>query len=109
MDATCTECETIALELCEAYADAWIFSDQESRDAWIATYKLIGGTEKEALRAEELVSSAQFRDPLRINQAELSAGSLLTKLALDVIGPLHSRPELSASFGSRLKSHATRK
>jgi hypothetical protein len=57
---TCKECEAIALELREAYADAWISSDQESRDAWIATYKLIGGTEEDAVRAEELVSSAQI-------------------------------------------------
>jgi hypothetical protein len=67
--AACKECEVIALELREAYADAWISSDEESRDAWIATYKLIGGTEEDALRAEQLVSAAQFRDPLRINQA----------------------------------------
>jgi hypothetical protein len=57
---TCKECEAIALELREAYADAWISSDQESRDAWIATYKLIGGKEEDAVRAEELVSSAQI-------------------------------------------------
>ena len=44
-------------------------SDEESRDAWIATYKLIGGTEEDSVRAEQLVSAAQFRDPLRINQA----------------------------------------
>ena len=39
--AACKECEAIALELREACADAWISSDEESRDAWIATYKLI--------------------------------------------------------------------
>ena len=66
---TCKECEAIALELREAYADAWISSDQGSRDAWIATYKLVGGTEEDAVRAEELVSSAQFRDALRVKQA----------------------------------------
>ena len=67
--AACKECEAIALELREACADAWISSDEESRDAWIATYKLIGGTEEDSVRAEQLVSAAQFRDPLRINQA----------------------------------------
>jgi uncharacterized Zn finger protein len=66
---TCKECGEIALELRGAYVDAWISSDQESKDAWIAAYKLIGGTEEDAVRAEELVTSAKFRDPLRINQA----------------------------------------
>jgi len=59
--AACKECEAIALELREACADAWISSDEESREAWIATYKLIGGTEDDAVRAEELVAAAQFR------------------------------------------------
>jgi formiminotetrahydrofolate cyclodeaminase len=68
---TCKECEAIALELRDAYADAWISSDEESREAWIATYKLIGGTEEDAIRAKELASAAQFRDPLRINQVFL--------------------------------------
>jgi len=67
--AACKECEAIALELREACADAWISSDEESRDAWIATYKLIGGTEEDAVRAEELVAAAQFLEPLRINRA----------------------------------------
>jgi hypothetical protein len=67
--AACKECEAIALELREAYADAWISSDEESRDAWIATYKLIGGTEEDAVRAEQLAPSAEFSEPLRINRA----------------------------------------
>ncbi len=67
--APCKRCAAIAQELREAYADAGISSDQESRDAWIAIYRLIGGTEEDALRAEELSPAAQFREPLRINRA----------------------------------------
>jgi len=65
----CEECKAIAQELSEAYADAWASSDQASRDAWTATYRLIGGTEEDAERAEALVPAARFRDPSRINRA----------------------------------------
>jgi len=65
---SCMECEAIAQELREAYAEAWTSSDQASKDAWIATYKMIGGTDDDAVRAEELVSAAKSREPRRINQ-----------------------------------------
>jgi hypothetical protein len=65
----CSECEAIAQEIREAYVDAWISADQASRDALIATYQLMGGTEQDAERAEELIPRARFRDPLRINRA----------------------------------------
>jgi len=65
----CEECEAIARELGKAYADAWTSCDQASRDAWTATYSLIGGTEEDAERAEALVPAARFRHPLRINRA----------------------------------------
>jgi hypothetical protein len=67
--ASCDECEAIARELDEAYLEAWISSDQTTRDAWIATYKLIGGTEEDAARADELIPRARIRNPLRIRQA----------------------------------------
>jgi hypothetical protein len=66
---SCQECEAIVQELRDAYADAWSFSGQESKDAWVATYKMIGGTEEDATRAEDLAPAAQFREPLRINRA----------------------------------------
>jgi hypothetical protein len=54
--AACHECEMIAQEIALAYADAWTSSDQNFKDAWIATYKMIGGTEEDAVRAEEILS-----------------------------------------------------
>jgi hypothetical protein len=67
--SSCEECQAIARELGEAYAEAWNSADQASRDAWAATYNLIGGTENDAERAEELIPRARFRDPLPVNQA----------------------------------------
>ena len=73
----CKECQAIAREIGEAYSDAWAFGGQAFRDAWIATHNLIGnrignrigGTEEDAGRAEELLSTSPCRDPLRINRA----------------------------------------
>jgi len=60
---TCQECHSIAEELAAAYADLWASSDQAFKEAWIATYKMIGGTEDDAERAEEILGG--FRsDPL---------------------------------------------
>jgi hypothetical protein len=73
--ARCGECQAIAKELGEAYADAWDSSDRRTREAWDAIYKLIGGTEEDAERAEQLAPTAVFREPLRIN------GALQTKFA----------------------------
>jgi len=69
--ARCEECVAIAQEFGEAYADAWISGDQAFRDAWLATYNLIGGTEEDAERAEALASPAGSPRPLRINRALL--------------------------------------
>jgi hypothetical protein len=65
----CNECQAIARELGQAYSDAWVSGDQTFRDAWTATYRLIGGVEQDAVRAEELSPAAPIRDPLRINRA----------------------------------------
>ena len=65
----CDECEAIAREVASAYAEAWASSDQNTKDAWTAVYKLIGGTEQDAEKAEELTTRARFRDPLTINRA----------------------------------------
>jgi uncharacterized protein YfkK (UPF0435 family) len=66
--ASCHECEAIAQELGEAYAEAWTSCDQASRDAWVAMYELIGGTEEDVVRAEELISHARFQDLRRLHQ-----------------------------------------
>jgi hypothetical protein len=67
--ASCSECEAIAQELGEAYAETWIAADQPSRDAWLAMRSLIGGSEDDVVRAQETIPGARFREPLRISQA----------------------------------------
>jgi hypothetical protein len=62
----CDECQAIRRELTEAYAEEWASSDKSTRDAWDAVYKMIGGTQEDAERAEELLPKAQFRDRPRI-------------------------------------------
>jgi hypothetical protein len=67
--ASCNDCAAIARELDDAYAEAWTSGDRAFRDAAVATYKLIGGTEEDAARAEALVPAAGLRGPaLRINR-----------------------------------------
>ena len=53
----CHECRAIAQDLRDAYADVWASSDQAVRDAWLATRKMIGGTEEDAQRTEELLKA----------------------------------------------------
>src|ERR1700724_1697985 len=65
----CEDRQAIAREIGEAYSDAWAFGGQAFRDAWMATQNLIGGTEEDAGRAEELLFTSPCRDPLRINRA----------------------------------------
>jgi hypothetical protein len=60
----CRECETIARELGEAYADAWASCDRQTKEAWVAVYRMIGGTERDAESAEELTRKIQFPEPL---------------------------------------------
>jgi hypothetical protein len=77
---TCVECEAIARELEEAYSEAWASSDQRTRDAAAAVYRLKGGTAEDAERAEETGARAwvehipaliegPFEEPLRVNRA----------------------------------------
>jgi hypothetical protein len=47
-------CAALAQDLRDAYADVWA-SSQAVRNAWLATHKMIGGTEEDARRAEELL------------------------------------------------------
>jgi hypothetical protein len=53
----CDACRALAQEIIDAYADLWASSDQAVRDAWLATHKMIGGTEEDAQRAEELLKA----------------------------------------------------
>jgi len=55
----CEECVKIAQELNEALADLWLSADQNFRDAWRASIKLMGGTEEDMQRAEELFPKAK--------------------------------------------------
>jgi len=60
----CDECRALAQDLRDAYADA--SSNPAVRDAWLATHKMIGGTEEDAQRAEELLKAlpqAETYDP----------------------------------------------
>jgi len=54
-NSACHECRSIAEEIAAAYADLWVSSDRRFKDAWIATYKMIGGTEEDFTRAEEIL------------------------------------------------------
>jgi len=49
----CDVCRALVQDLLDAYAS----SDQAVRDAWLATRKMIGGTEEDAQRAEELLKA----------------------------------------------------
>src|SRR6266404_707961 len=60
----CQECQSIAEEIAAAFADAWESSDHKFKDAWIAARKMIGGTEEDAARAEEILGGYRA-EPLR--------------------------------------------
>jgi hypothetical protein len=53
----CDECRALAQELRDAYDDAWASSDRAFRDAWLASYRIIGGTEDDVQRFEELLAA----------------------------------------------------
>ncbi len=63
----CNECLAIAQELHAAYHE--MFSDHELRDAWLAGNKLMGGTDEDVLRAEELFPKSQIKSSPRIGIA----------------------------------------
>ena len=54
--ATSEECD-VCRALVQDLLDAYVSSDQAVRDAWLATRKMIGGTEEDAQRAEELLKA----------------------------------------------------
>jgi hypothetical protein len=57
VSADCDECRKIKLELREAWIDAWLETDPGFRAAWLG---LLGGTEEDAERAEELFPKANI-------------------------------------------------
>ena len=59
----CPECQSIAEEIAAAFAYAWK-SDHKFKHPWIATRKMIGGTEQDAERAEEILGGYRA-EPLR--------------------------------------------
>jgi len=65
----CEECMAIVREVREAYRETWLSAGPEFRDAWRATYKLIGGTEEDVLRAGELLPNAATGSSPRIGNA----------------------------------------
>jgi hypothetical protein len=67
----CGECIAIADEIIRSYREAWASADQAFRDTWEARNKLIGGTEEDVLRAEELFPKAKPIRSGRTGQAVL--------------------------------------
>ena len=67
----CSECAAITAELAQAYTEAWSSGNQDFRDSWLATYKMIGETEDDFARAEELPSFPASHASERINRAFL--------------------------------------
>jgi hypothetical protein len=51
---SCQECEAISLEYRSAYRDFWLNASAETRTAYQAVAKLIGGTEEDVVRVEDL-------------------------------------------------------
>ena len=51
----CRECEAIALEINDAFREAWASKDQRFREACASAYHLLGGTEEELERAEAVL------------------------------------------------------
>jgi hypothetical protein len=67
--SACDECVAIVRELTETYEEAWLTSDQDLRDAWLARNSLIGGTEDDVLRAEALFPKARSSGSPKISIA----------------------------------------
>jgi len=65
-DPICEECQKIKRELREAWAEAWLSAGEEFRTAWVG---LIGGTEEDAVRAEEIFPRAKIPGADRVRQA----------------------------------------
>jgi hypothetical protein len=65
----CQECRAIAHDIRNAYLETWLTAGPEFRDAWLAASKLMGGTEDDVLRAEELFPKAQLKGSPKIADA----------------------------------------
>jgi hypothetical protein len=66
--AACEECRKIKMGLREAWMEAWLSADEEFRAPWLG---LLGGTEDDAARAEELFPKAniEHKRAERVRQA----------------------------------------
>jgi hypothetical protein len=89
-DPTCQECQSIAEAIAAAFADTWESSDHKFKDAWIATRKMIGGTEEDAARAEDILSGYRA-EPLR--HFRFAAGERSSEVA-----PARIREALSRKY-----------
>ena len=56
----CAECEAITTELGEVYAEAWFSCDEKTKEIWLAVYGMIGGTEDNAEKAEEVTRGLEL-------------------------------------------------
>ena len=66
---SCAECQAIACELNEAFAEAY----EQTSVAADALYGLIGGTEQDAERADELIGAYKYQPIL---DSRLASGRL---------------------------------
>jgi hypothetical protein len=80
MSSSCTECQAIAVQLRDAYFDAWASADRKTQDAWLAAHKLMGGTEDDAERAEELLGSYRLGENHRTEGLTRAGQALIKKL-----------------------------
>ena len=78
MAADCEECRSIMKELSAAYQE--VLACPELRDAFLASCRLIGGTESDVLEAEDAFAKARGKSSPRINSAirRMSAHMLRT-------------------------------
>jgi hypothetical protein len=66
MSYQCRECEAIAIEINDAFREAWASKDQRFRDACTAAYRLLRGTEEDLERAQELLP--KFKPDLNLSE-----------------------------------------
>jgi len=64
--SSCDECRKIAIELREVWTEAWLSTDDEFRAAWTG---LLGGTEEDLARAEEIFPRTKVANADRLRKA----------------------------------------
>jgi hypothetical protein len=91
----CDECLKIREELRGAVADAWLSADQKTKDARVAMYRMIGGTEADAERAEQLLAPF-VRGPESMVQNRVHA--IMSRMSLHAAQSGHKRVSLRDIF-----------